>query len=634
MNSFAGALHRALARPLDGDEPIAFERLDLPPPRIETVIGEPHLIVDANALEALSERAYSDLSFRIRPSLARDLAHIAAAQDASELERFAAAALLQNAMTAAEGRFPLCQDTGTAAAYGWRGHRVLVAGGRRPAGAEGAAEAAPDEAALAAGMAMAWERGRLRASQVLPLPAWGEAPSRANQPLAAELFSAPGMAYRFLFVAKGGGSSNKTALFQETKAVLRPEAFRAFARRAIAGLGVSACPPYRIALVVGGQSPEEALLAAKLAGCGALDALPAEPPAGGGPYRDRGAEGVVMEEAAASGWGAQFGGRYLARDARVIRLPRHAASLPIALAVSCVAHRQLQAYVDEGGYYIERLANLAELCAASAELRADSAGLHVNGSREPAAPAIGACPEADRFADAPAAEAPAAEAPVAEAPDTEAPAAESCATKSTNIISLTIKSPTTISSVTEAPAAARLGPRRLDLSLGMEPPADLKAGELVALHGPVVLARDAAHARLRAMIERGECLPAWTAYPAFYASPSGAPDGAPTGSLGPTTARRMDGYAEELLSRGAFRLMLGKGERGAAFARVCGRYGGLYLAAVGGAAALAAERYVRSSRIIDWPELEMEAIRLVELQGLPALVAVDASGVDFYERSE
>jgi fumarate hydratase class I len=408
-------------------------------------------------------------------------------------------------------------------------------------------------------MAKAWERGRLRASQLLPLSDWGEAPSRANEPLAAELFSAPGAAYRFLFVAKGGGSSNKAALFQETKAVLRPVAFRAFARRAVAGLGVSACPPYRIAMAVGGQSPEEALLAAKLASCGALDALAAEPPAGGGPYRDRGAEDIVIEEAAATGWGAQFGGRYLARDARVVRLPRHAASLPIALAVSCAAHRQLIAYVDKEGYFVERLAG-------PDELREAGGGSPPGGAR--------------------------------------------------------------------AANLERRPPRRLDLALGMKPPADVRAGEFVELYGPMVLARDAAHARLRAMIERGENLPAWTAYPAFYASPSGAPDGSPTGSLGPTTSRRMDGYAEELLSRGAFRLMLGKGERSAAFADVCRRYGGLYLAAVGGAAALAAERYVRSSTLIDWPELGMEAIRLVELDGLPAVVAVDASGVDFYERSE
>lgn len=558
MDTFSGALRAALAGPFDGDEPVAFERLPLPPPRVERLAGASILVVDPAGLEALAERAFVDLSFRVRPSLARDLARIAAAPDASELERFAAAALFENAMTAARGRFPLCQDTGTAAVYGWRGHRVLVAGGPEPDRATGI-EAAPDEAALAAGMAKAWERGRLRASQLLPLSGWGEAPSRANEPLAAEIFSAPGMAYRLLFVAKGGGSSNKATLFQETKAVLSPEAFRAFARRAVAGLGVSACPPYRIAMAVGGQSPEEALLAAKLASCGALDALSAEPPAGGGPYRDRGAEGIVMEEAAASGWGAQFGGRYLARDARVVRLARHAASLPIALTVSCAAHRQLLAYVDEEGYFLERLAGPDELREAGGESPPDGA---------------------------------------------------------------------------RAAGLRRTLPRRLDLAPGLEPPAELRAGELVALHGEVILARDAAHARLRAMIERGETLPSWTAYPVFYASPSGAPDGAPTGSLGPTTSRRMDGYAEELLSRGAFRLMLGKGERSAAFALACRRYGGLYLAAVGGAAALAAERYVRSSTVIDWPELGMEAIRLVELRGLPAVVAVDATGADFYERSE
>jgi len=268
-----------------------------------------------------------------------------------------------------------------------------------------------------------------------------------------------------------------------------------------------------------------------------------------------------MALAAESGWGAQFGGKAMARDARVFRLARHAASLPVALAVSCVAHRQAMAYINEEGVFLERLAGLADI-----ERIAAGYGLVALGADENSAGPIKGAPDAPR----------------------------------------------------------------LELLPGKAAPSGLKAGQMVRLFGPAVLVRDAAHARLAAMIERGEELPAWTAYAAFYASPTDTPPGAAIGSIGPTTSRRMDSYAESFLSRGLFRIMLGKGERGAAFSQSCARHGALYLCAVGGAAALAAERYVRSQRVVDWPELGMEAVRIVELDGLPAMAAVTPDGGDFY----
>ncbi|PKL24482.1 MAG: fumarate hydratase [Spirochaetae bacterium HGW-Spirochaetae-3] len=550
MHGSDDAFYASIRAARDGDLPVAFDRLPLDPPRAERALGRDFIMVPESALAALAERAFGDVQFRLRSSFLSQLAAVASDPGSDGRDRYAAASLLENAAIAAAGTYPVCQDTGTAAVYGWKGDGVLVDG---PSG---------DAGALAAGALAAWKRKRLRNSQVAPLPDLGEANTGDNAPLSAHISAVRGDEYRFLFVAKGGGSSNKTALFQETKRLLAPEAFASFIASAIAGLGVSACPPYRIAVVLGGQSPEEATLAGKLASAGALDALPPRPETRGGPYRDRGLEALVMDAAARSGWGAQLGGRFLARDARVIRLPRHAASLPVVVAVSCSAHRQAYAYVSRDGYFMERLAD------------ANDVGRIVAGA-------------------------------------------------------------------TIAPAAGEAAPggfgeaRRVDLGAPGTPEAraavaGLRSGELVALWGKAVLARDAAHARLQAMIDRGEPLPDWTAYPAFYASPTETPDGAAVGSIGPTTSKRMDSYLESFGERGVFPLTIGKGERGPACRESCARHGGAYVAALGGAAALAASRYVSSCRVIDWPELGMEAIRLVELRGLPALVAVDARGEDYY----
>lgn len=558
MTSFDHAARESASLAYDGDEPVAFQRLALEPPRVERALGRDFVVASAGALAALASRAFTDMQFRLRPTLASWLARAAASPGASDGERFALRALMDNALVAAEGRFPLCQDTGTATVFGWRGDRLLVEEGKAGDGP------GRDEAAFERGALEAWRTARLRNSQVVPLAGLGERNTGTNAPVACHLFAAGGEAYRLLFTAKGGGSSNKAALYQETKRVLEPKAFEAFVERAVAGLGVSACPPYRIVVVLGGQSAEESALAGRLASTGALDALPVEPGPDGGPYRDRELEAVVEATARRSGWGAQFGGVMMARDARVIRLPRHAASLPVSVAVSCIAHRQAYAYVSRDGYFVERLAS------------ADDLGrlLEEAGAEARTGAAVEAASQAARRVD--------------------------------------------------------LGePGTVDLRATAE---GLVAGELVELWGPVVLARDAAHARLQRMLEAGESLPAWTRYPAFYASPTETPEGAAIGSVGPTTSRRMDSYLEDFGRHGIFPITIGKGERGPACREACSRYRGAYLAAVGGAAALAGSRFVSSCTVIDWPELGMEAIRLVELRGLPALVVTDSRGGDYYER--
>jgi fumarate hydratase class I len=550
MTDFHDACAASVHKAWDGDDPIQWVPLKLPSPRLEHALGRDFLLVPGTVLEVMARQAFIDLSFRIRPSYAKELANLAYDPASTPHDRFAALSLLENAQESAKGVFPLCQDTGTAAVYAWKGEGVLVD------------SPLSDHQLLASGADQAWKEKRLRNSQLAPLSGFKELNTGDNSPLTCELFAGKGSEYRLLFIAKGGGSSNKTVLFQETRRLLEPEAFEAFARQAINQIGVSACPPYRLVFVIGGQSPEQTTLAAKLASTGALDALPSNPGATGGPYRDRVLEEMMVRLASESGWGAQFGGRQMARDARVIWLPRHAASLPVVLAVSCAAHRQLYGRIGPDGYYLEHLANEDELTAITTEVKA--AFEKVTGKTAPG----------------------------------------------TSTVDPGIKF------------------RRVNLDT--LDPADLVAGEFVELWGSIVVARDAAHARLSTLIKEGKPLPDWASKPVFHAGPTETPEGEIIGSIGPTTSKRMDSYQDELMSRGAFRVSLGKGERSAACREACARYGGAYLVTTGGAAATAARRYVSSMAVLDWPELGMEAVRLLTLTGLPAMVAVDSQGTDYY----
>ncbi len=521
---------------------IRLDRMDVAAPGAMHCGTEDFLSVPEADLERLSREAFASMQFKSRPDFVRDIAGMAA--KARGRERLVLETLLDNARLAAAGVFPICQDTGTAGVYAWKGDKIITEG------------PSDDVHTLERGALAAWREKKLRNSQLIPVTVYDEKNSGDNGPLAGEIFSRKGSDYLFLFLAKGGGSSNKTSLYQETKSVLEPAALKAFLAQAIGRLGVSACPPYTIGLAIGGQTPEQCLMAAKLATTGALDALPT----GAqdlSPFGDLATEALMMDLAGDAGWGAQFGGRFMARAARAVRLHRHAASLPIALAVSCAAHRHAFALVNRDGFFLEHLCGADEI--EDIITAASSAG--------------------------------------------------------------------TLDGSASADAGASV-PR--PVNLGTDKLGNLRAGEMVALYGTVVLVRDAAHARLRAMLGRGEALPEWTRLPAYYASPTETPDGAVLGSLGPTTAKRMDVYQEELMSRGAFLATIGKGERGPACRDACKKYGGVYFAAIGGAAATGTARYVKSSRTVDWPELGMEAVREVELCGLPALVAVDGEGSDFY----
>jgi fumarate hydratase class I len=566
MTDFSEACTASVRAAWDGEGPIQWVPLDLPPPRQAQALGRDLLLIPGPSLETMARQAFRDLSFRIRPSYARELATLAFDPANEATDRFAALGLLENAIESAKGIFPLCQDTGTAAVYGWKGESVLVD------------SPLSDHQLLASGADLAWKEGRLRNSQLVPLAGYLERNTGDNSPLAGELFAGKGSEYSLLFIAKGGGSSNKTVLYQETKRLLAPQTFEAFARQAINQIGVSACPPYRIVFVIGGQSPEQTTLAAKLAGTGALDALPPGPGATGGPYRDRALEATIVRLAAESGWGAQFGGRQMARDARVIWLPRHAASLPVVLAVSCAAHRQLYGRIDPGGYCLEHLADGNELAEIVAEVKT-SFGRPFAGTSLAGTSLAG-----------------------------------------------TSLAGTSLAGTSNAVPGIHF--RRVNLD--MLDPAELVAGEFIELWGTIVLARDAAHARLSALIRDGKPLPVWSSQPVFYAGPTETPEGEVVGSIGPTTSKRMDGYQDELMSRGAFLVSLGKGERTPACRQACARYGGAYLVTTGGAAATAARRYVSSMSVLDWPELGMEAVRQVTLTGLPAMVAVDSRGTDYY----
>ncbi|MDR1786830.1 MAG: fumarate hydratase [Treponema sp.] len=501
------------------------------------------LYVPPHLLRAAAERAFHDLAFYFRESYLRLLHGALADPAASANDRFVIGSLLRNAEAAAEGVLASCQDTGTAGVLVWKDEAVFCG--------------ADERVELEHGIAAAYRANCLRASQTIPVTFFDEKPDSANLPAQVRVEAVPDSAftddragspaYRFLFSARGGGSANKTVFFPLTPALLEPAAFDAFLREKITAIGTAACPPCQLAVVVGGQSPETNLDTLKLALAGALDFLPffdqdndergAE---GAAPARrDRRWEERALQIGRDSGWGAQFGGAAFLLSARVIRLPRHAASCPVSLGVSCAAHRYLLARITAGGLFVERLC------------------------REPRA---------------------------------------------------LFPSP---------PPAGEGHPVNLDLPQEalLRELAGLAAGTLLRLSGRLVLARDQAHLRWHGLIEAGKALPAYLyRHPVFYAGPAETPPGLPSGSLGPTTASRMDPYAEELLSRGASMVTLGKGNRGPAWDAARARYGACYLAAPGGIAALIAKEHISASEVLDYPELGMEAVRLVTVKDLPAFV--------------
>jgi fumarate hydratase class I len=538
-------------------------------------LKEGRLFVPPSLLRGLAEECFRSLAFYFRESFLARLAAALADPASSTNDRVSLNALLKNAVVAAKGKLALCQDTGTAVIYGWKPESVFTG--------------ADDAAQLEAGTAAAYLKNHLRSSQVAPLSFFEEYNTGNNLPAQIRLEAVPPpfisgadqgnagrLSYRFLFAAKGGGSSNKTGLFAMSKALLEEQAFEEFLEEKIRSLGAAACPPYRLAVVIGGASPELNLDILKLATTEILDRAPYfEEYKGPHPFllRDRYWEEKAVEIGRKTGIGAQFGGRQFLLDARVIRMPRHAASCPVSIGVSCAAHRNMLAYIDRDGIHIEELCrDPGTFLSARGIGLADVSGLSESGN-VPVRAAERACSENYRI-------------------DLNLPVQD-------------------IRSVLDS---QRIGNR-------------------LSLCGKLIVARDAAHLKWHELIRAGKELPGYLyRHPIYYAGPSATPPGMIIGSLGPTTAQRMDPYADELMSRGIALITLAKGNRGTAWTQACKKYGGFYLGTIGGAAALPAEENITACEVLDYPELGMEAVRLIEVKDMTAFIIVDNKGNELYRQ--
>lgn len=436
----------------------------------------------------------------------------------------------------------MCQDTGTAIVVAKRGHRVSTDG--------------DDAEHLSRGIFNVFQDLNLRYSQMSPVSMWKEVNTGTNLPAQIEISLGKGLEYELLFMAKGGGSANKSFLYQETKAILDEDRMLDFLREKIESLGTAACPPYHLAIVVGGTSAEFALKTAKLASAHYLDTLPAGGTESGHGYRDQDFEKKVFDLTTQIGFGAQFGGKYFCHDVRVIRLPRHGGSLPIAMAVSCSADRQVLGRITPEGIFLEEL------------------------ERDPA-----------RF-----------------------------------IPSSGLEEITATDAAVHIDLNTSMDQIRQQLSL-------CQVSTRVSLTGTMIVARDIAHAEIRSRLERGEGLPQYLIdHPVYYAGPAKTPEGMPSGSFGPTTAGRMDGYVEDFQSLGGSLVMLAKGNRASSVAASCQRNGGFYLGSVGGPAARLAQDCIRSVEVIDYPELGMEAVFKIDVENFPAFVVIDDKGNDFFKK--
>ncbi len=500
--------------------------------------GREILKVEPEALAFLSQQAFHDCSFLLRTEHLQKLSAILDDPEASDNDRYVALTLLKNAEIAAEGILPMCQDTGTCAIFGKKGQQVWTG--------------ANDAEALSRGVYECFTKENLRYSQVAPLDMWREANTGTNLPAQIDLVATEGGAYEFLFVAKGGGSANKLFLFQETKAVLNPKSFAKFIGDKFAYLGTAACPPYHLAVVVGGTSAENCMKVLKLATTRYLDGLPTTGNEHGRAFRDLEWEDKVLQITRACGIGAQFGGKYFALDVRVIRLPRHGASCPIGVGVSCSADRNIKGRITRDGIFLEQL------------------------EAKPG-----------RFIP---------------------PAAR--ALKDDKIVPIDLRRPMReiLAELSKHPVTTR-----------------------VSLTGTLIVARDAAHAKLKERVDAGQGLPQYFKdHPVYYAGPAKTPKGYASGSFGPTTAGRMDSYVDLFQSLGGSMIMLAKGNRGKVVADACRKHGGFYLGSIGGPAAILAKENIRKVEVLEYPELGMEAIWKIEVENFPAFILVDDKGNDFF----
>ena len=503
--------------------------------------GHEMLKVEKEALTVLANTAFRDVSFLLRRSHNEQVAKILSDPEASDNDKYVALTFLRNAEVAAKGKLPLCQDTGTAIVHAEKGQQVWTGGG--------------DEEALSLGVFKTYTEENLRYSQNAPLTMYDEVNTRCNLPAQIDIEATEGMEYHFLCVTKGGGSANKSYLYQETKArIQNPGTLIPFLVEKMKSLGTAACPPYHIAFVIGGTSAEKNLLTVKLASTHFYDSLPTTGDATGRAFRDIELEAQLLEEAHKIGLGAQFGGKYMAHDIRVVRLPRHGASCPIGLGVSCSADRNIKAKINRDGIWIEKMDDKPyELI--PAELRNAGEG------------------DAVKI-------------------DLNQPMKDVCKI------------------LTKYPIGTRL-----------------------SLNGTIIVGRDIAHAKLKARLDAGEPMPQYMKdHPIYYAGPAKTPAGMACGSMGPTTAGRMDPYVDEFQDHGGSLIMLAKGNRAQCVTDACKKHGGFYLGSIGGPAALLAQENIKSIECVEYPELGMEAIWKIEVEDFPAFILVDDKGNDFFHQ--
>ncbi|KFX00047.1 class I fumarate hydratase FumA [Pectobacterium carotovorum] len=501
--------------------------------------GQDILKIDPAALTLLAQQAFHDASFMLRPAHQQQVADILHDPEASENDKYVALQFLRNSEISAKGILPTCQDTGTAIIVGKKGQNVWTGGN--------------DAEALSKGVYNTFIEDNLRYSQNAALDMYKEVNTGTNLPAQIDLYSTEGEDYKFLFVTKGGGSANKTYLYQETKALLTPGKLKSFLIEKMRSLGTAACPPYHIAFVIGGTSAETTLKTVKLASTKYYDELPTEGNEHGQAFRDVALEQEILEAARDLGLGAQFGGKYFAHDVRIIRLPRHGASCPVGMGVSCSADRNIKGKINRKGVWLEQLEQ--------------NPGKYI--------------------------------------PEHLRETGEGDAVK----IDLNRPMAEILKTLSQYPVSTRL-----------------------SLTGTIIVGRDIAHAKLKERLDNGEGLPQYIKdHPIYYAGPAKTPEGYPSGSLGPTTAGRMDSYVDLLQANGGSMIMLAKGNRSQQVTDACHKHGGFYLGSIGGPAAILAQNSIKSLTCVEYPELGMEAIWKIEVEDFPAFILVDDKGNDFFQ---
>lgn len=502
--------------------------------------GQEILKVQPEALTLLAQHAFHDVEFLLRPEHQEQVAKILSDPDASDNDKFVALTFLRNSEISAKGVLPFCQDTGTAIIMGKKGQNVWTGGN--------------DEEALSKGVYNTFTEDNLRYSQNAPLDMYNEVNTGTNLPAQIDLYAVNGNEYKFLFVAKGGGSANKTYLYQETKALLTPEKLEPFLIEKMKSLGTAACPPYHIAFVIGGTSAETNLKTVKLASTKYYDGLPTSGNEGGRAFRDLEMEAKLLKAAQELGLGAQFGGKFFAHDIRVVRLPRHGASCPVGMGVSCSADRNIKGKINKEGIWLEKMEdNPTRLIPEELRNAGEAGGVKIDLNR-----------------------------PMKEI----------------------------LEELSKYPVSTRL-----------------------SLTGTIIVGRDIAHAKLQERIDKGEGLPQYIKdHPIYYAGPAKTPKGYASGSMGPTTAGRMDSYVDAFQANGGSMIMIAKGNRSQQVTDACHKHGGFYLGSIGGPAAILAQNSIKSLECLEYPELGMEAIWKIEVEDFPAFILVDDKGNDFFKQ--